>query len=62
MKNQKSETYSEEREREEWRKPGEDSEINVARAFDSHPGFFETHLAGAPNLKAVRALLALEKK
>lgn len=44
-------------EEEEWHKPDEDRELNPKRALRSDPGFVKRHLAGAPNLKAVAALL-----
>jgi hypothetical protein len=48
-------------EQEEWHKPDEDRELNPLRALQSQPDFFHKHLAGAPNLKAVAALLQEEK-
>jgi hypothetical protein len=46
---------------EEWRKPGEEPELNPRRAFDSDPEFWK-HLVGAPNMAAVGAILRPSKK
>lgn len=57
----KSPTFFERMEREEFRKPAEDLELNPLRALQSDPGFVRKYLVGAPNLKAVAALLKGEK-
>lgn len=53
----KSKISFEKMEQEEWRKPAEDPEMNLLRALQSDPNFYTSHLAGAPNLRAVAELL-----
>lgn len=57
----KSQTYFKKMDREEWRKPDADRELNPLRALQSDPDFAKKHLVGAPNMKAVAALLKGEK-
>lgn len=61
-KNPKSQTaLFKKMEQEEWHKPGQDTELNPVRAFNSQPDFWK-HLVGAPNMAAVAALLAPTKR
>lgn len=62
MKSPKSKTYFDKQEYEEWHQTEPEPELNPLRALQSQPDFFRKHLAGAPNLKAVAAILGMPKK
>ena len=61
MKSPESKTFFDKMDYEEWHRTEEEPELNPLRALQSQPDFFRKHLADAPNLKAVAALLGTQK-